>query len=87
MKIKMKWCGFHKRMEPIDNFHKDCWTDNGMHTCCKKVQIERVQASQNKKYPYRNLYQNLRNALKRGDISKRSFEESLSSLKIKYGVR
>lgn len=84
--INKKWCGFHKKMEPIDNFHKDSYASDGLKNCCKSVQIKRVERSQHKKFPYRNEYSNLRNKLKRGTISRKAYEKELLSLKLKYNV-
>lgn len=85
--VKKKWCDFHKRMEPLDNFHLNSSSPDGYVNCCKKIQIKRTLISQAKKFPYKNEYNRLRMSFKRGIISEKTFLVEKETLKQRYNVK
>lgn len=77
--VKKKWCGFHKRMEPIGNFYPDVCSPTGYQNGCKEIQNKRVMISQEKRL--------LKSLLKKGIISEKTFLVEKEVLKQKYGVK
>lgn len=41
-KSLMKWCSYHGKMEPISNFHKNAFNEDGLQGYCKKGMIKVV---------------------------------------------
>jgi hypothetical protein len=69
MCVKMKWCGYHQRMEPVSNFQSNSCASDKLQNACRKVHTLRVQNWRYSNYNYVLEYNRIYSAFRRGVIS------------------
>lgn len=84
--MKKLWCGYHKRLESIKNFHKNSCSPTGYMNCCKSVQIQRVTNWHNSNIDYRRATARVYSEHRRGKITFSQRKVKLNILKKEYNI-
>lgn len=86
-KSKKIWCGFHKRMEDVNNFHKDAQQHEGVHNCCKIISNKRVIDYQNRHREATNEKQSVYQKARNGSITESQKIQMITKINKRYGIK